>query len=299
MKAGFVTLLGRPNAGKSTLLNYLTGSELAAVSPKAQTTRTRLLGIVNDAERGQMVLVDTPGRGRFVPSALSELMTREISESLNEVDATVLVVDPFRDDLMSVDGLLEGISRKKKLVVWINKSDLQAVSVLPMARDRLAPFLQEFSDVTYLDGSAKTGVGTAELKALLWDQLQEHPAYFPFDDSVSDRPMRYFVSEKIREQLFFELREEIPYSAGVVVDEYEEGSDTHRIQATVVISRESHKSIVIGRGGDKIKTIGIRARRALEQFLGVHVYLNLRVKVSTDWQHNEREVRRITYGGLT
>jgi GTP-binding protein Era len=168
-----------------------------------------------------------------------------------------------------------------------------------MARERLAPFLSDFEDVSYLDGSAKTGVGTTGLKALLWDQLKDHPPYFPFDDSVSDRPMRYFVAEKIREQLFFELRDEIPYSAGVVVDEYEEGSDVHKIQATVVISREGHKSIVIGKGGDKIKTIGIRARRALEQFLGVHVYLNLRVKVSPDWMHNEREVRRIAYGGLT
>lgn len=298
MKAGFITLVGRPNAGKSTLLNFLTGTELAAVSPKAQTTRTRVLGIINDPARGQMVVVDTPGRGQFVPSALSNLMTQEITESLHAVDATVLVIDPLKDDLNTVESLLEGIARGAKLVVWFNKSDLRADPILSFGRDRLMPFLQDFRDVTFLEGSAKAGTGLDQLKDLLWSHLPEHPPYFPVDDSISDRPVRYFVSEKIREQLFFELREELPYSAGVVVDQYEEGADTHRIDATIVVARETHKSMVIGRGGEKVKSIGIRARRSLEQFLGVHVYLNLRVKVNRDWTQDENQVRRIAYGGL-
>jgi len=292
-RAGFVTLLGRPNVGKSTLLNRLVGAKIAIVTPKPQTTRHRIAGIVTE-ERGQIVFLDTPGIHR-PRTALNEWMMRAAERAAREADVVVHVVD----DRSRAEGeeerlareMLAGLATPRLLV--LNKADRLPEA---QAKERLGELL---AGGPYAEGfavSALTGEGVDRLLDALFRLLPPGSPFYPEDD-LSDLPMRFIAAEVIREKLFLALSDELPYSVGVAVEEYREdpASNLVRIRADVVVERPSQKAIVIGRGGRVLKEVGTAARRELEAQTGQRVYLELFVKVEKDWTRDERILRRLGY----
>jgi GTP-binding protein Era len=295
VKSGFIAIVGRPNAGKSTLLNRLLGAKVSIVTPKAQTTRERVLGILTEA-RGQVVFVDTPGIHRAREGGINEYMVSEAREAVESTAAVWYLVDP-KSELeheLAVLEILKGC--KAPVTILLNKSDLAAQRpaaealeprIVAAARElgiELAPARRI---------SAQTGDGVAELLEEAWSHLPEGPMYYPDPEQLSDRPERFFVAEKIREQLYLQLGDELPYSCAVEIEQFQE--EQSRIEATIHVERESQKGMVIGKGGLKIKAIGSGARQEIEAFLGKGVFLGLRVKVLKDWTKNAEALRRMGY----
>ena len=301
MRAGYVSIIGRPNAGKSTLLNRIIGEKIAIVSDKPQTTRTRILGAKNypeepaspkhpqGAEAGQIMFVDTPGIHRPL-HRMNVRMVDAAVETLREVDAVMLVHDastrPGHGDHY-VSKLLEEVTIPVVLV--LNKIDL-------VAKTRLLPVIEqlrqwrEFADIVPV--SAATGDGVEGLERLLLDKMPEGPPLYP-EDYLTDQPQRVLVSETVREKLLHHTREELPFSTAVVVDQYDEPDRPGgllKVYCTIYVETESQKPIVIGRAGSMIKQIGTEARKELEASLECKVYLDLRVKVKSDWRDDEREL---------
>jgi len=284
-KTGYVSLIGRPNAGKSTLLNRIVGEKVAIVSDKPQTTRNRILAVKN-YDTGQIVFVDTPGIHRPM-HRLNVRMVDTAVETLREVDAVVLLFDastrPGHGDEF-VSKLLEDI--KTPAVLVLNKIDL-------VAKARLLPLIEkaqawhDFAAIVPL--SAATGDGVERLEKVLLDVIPEGDPAFP-EDYLTDQPERTFVSETVREKLLQHTRAELPFSTAVVVDEFneEERARLLRLYCTIYVETESQKPIVIGRGGEMIKRIGTEARQDLETFFGTKVFLDLRVKVNPNWRDNDR-----------
>jgi GTP-binding protein Era len=292
-KAGFVALLGRPNVGKSTLLNKLVGAKVAIVTSKPQTTRDRISGILTE-ERGQVVFLDTPGIHR-ARTALNAYMVRTAERVAGEADVAVHVVDdrglaPGEEEKL-VRGVVERVTVPRVLVV--NKSDR-------MGREEAARLLARLTESgTYREGhlvSALSGSGLEPFLAGLFDLLPEGSAYYPEED-LSDLPMRFIAREVIREKLVESLEEELPYSVAVVIEDYKEEPEKGlvRIMAEVYVERESQKGIVIGRGGATLKKAGTLARLELERETGQRVYLNLFVKVVRDWTRNPSQLERLGY----
>lgn len=280
MKTGFVSLIGRPNVGKSTLLNRLIGEKLAAVSPKPQTTRRVVRGILNEA-RGQMVFLDTPGI--HVPKdPLGERMAAA-SKSAFETDLIVWMVFPHpprADD----KALLEDLKKSRKpILLAVNKIDgVAKPELLPV----LDGYMKLFSFAALFPISAVTGDNVPELLDHMFGMLPEGPAYFP-TDIVSDQAERFIASEMIREKVFRFTGEEIPYASAVQVGEFKERSDSLvAIEATIFVDKASQKKIVIGKNGDMIKKIGSAARSDIEAFLGKRVYLTLWVKEHRAWRED-------------
>jgi len=285
VKSGFVALVGRPNAGKSTLLNRIVGHKLAIVSDKPQTTRTRIAGVKNYPD-GQVVFVDTPGVHK--PTHRMNVRMVDIAlDAMREVDVLTLVVDVSVKEGPGDRHLLELVKQTRTpAILALNKVDLIAkAKVLPIIdRYRQAhPFL-EFVPISALDG---TNVDT--LERLFLQYLPEGEALYPAD-YVSDQSERFMVSEIVREQVLRFTRDELPFSTAVVVDKYEEpGADPiTNLYCTILVDRESQKPIVVGRGGSMIKQIGTAARVELERYLGARVYLDLHVKVKSEWRDDER-----------
>ncbi len=284
-RAGFVSLVGRPNAGKSTLLNRIVGAKIAIVSDKPQTTRTRILG-VKHADDGQLVFVDTPGIHRPL-HRLNVRMVDAAVETLREMDAIALVVDAassFGKGDEYVSGLLQKV--KTPVVLVLNKIDLVAKpQLLPIIEraQRWHPF------AATVPVSALTGDGVDRLEHVLLEQLPEGDPVYP-DDYLTDQPERALAAEIVREKVLRHTRDELPFSTAVAVDQFDESSrDTLlRIYCTIFVEQESQKPIVVGRGGDMIKRIGTEARHDLERFFDTKVFLDLRVKVNPDWRNNER-----------
>jgi GTPase len=299
MRAGYVSIIGRPNAGKSTLLNRMVGEKIAIVSDKPQTTRTRILGAKNyaaapasperphGAEAGQIMFVDTPGIHRPL-HRMNVRMVDAAVETLREVDAVMLVHDastrPGHGDHY-VSKLLKDVTIPVVLV--LNKIDL-------IAKARLLPVIEqlrqwrEFTDIVPV--SASTGDGVEALERLLLEKMPEGPALYP-EDYLTDQPQRVLVSETIREKLLHHTRDELPFSIAVVVDQYDEPDRPGgmvKVYCTILVETESQKPIVIGRAGSMIKLIGTEARKELEASLDCKVYLDLRVKVKSDWRDDER-----------
>jgi GTP-binding protein Era len=284
-KAGYASLVGRPNAGKSTLLNRIIGEKIAIVSDKPQTTRTRILGVKNYPD-GQIAFVDTPGIHRPL-HRLNVRMVDSAVETLREVDVIALVFDastrPGHGD-QYVSALLKDVQTPAVLV--LNKIDL-------VAKARLLPLIdqaQQWHDfAAIVPVSAATGDGVDRLERVLLDQLPEGEPGYP-DDYLTDQPERVLVAEAVREKVLQHTREELPFSTAVVIDEFneEERDRLLRLYCTIFVETESQKRIVIGRGGDMIKQIGTEARRDLEAFFGTKVFLDLRVKVSPGWRDNDR-----------
>ncbi len=292
-KSGFVALLGRPNVGKSTLLNRILGAKVAIVSPKPQTTRDRIAGILTE-ERGQIVFLDSPGIHR-ARRALNEHMVATAERIAAEADVAVHVVDDRRADGGEEEALVRGILSRAAVprVLVVNKADRMGAEGAAARRAVL------MASGLYREGfvvSAARGTGVGELVAYLFDALPEGPAFYPEED-LTDLPMRFIAKEVIREKLFRRLEAELPYSVAVAIEEYREEPEKGltRIRADIVVERESQKGIVIGRGGGMLKAIGTEARLELEKETGERVYLELFVKVEKDWSRNETKLRRLGY----
>jgi GTP-binding protein Era len=285
MKSGFVSLVGRPNAGKSTLLNRLVGQKLAIVSDKPQTTRNRITGVRN-FPGGQVVFVDTPGVHRPL-HRLNVRMVDAALESLRDVDVVAAVVDvtepPGAGDRYLLD-ILQKVAKPKVLV--LNKVDA-------VAKEKLLPIIERhhqaggFADIVPV--SALTGENVDRLESVLWSHLPEGEPLYD-EDYLTDQPERFFVAELVREQVLQHTRAELPFASAVMVDRFEEpdAKGLLRLYCTILVERESQKPIVIGRGGEMIKAIGTAARRELERFFDTRVFLDLRVKVRADWREDER-----------
>ena len=290
MKSGFVSLLGRPNAGKSTLLNRIVGQKLAIVSDKPQTTRTRVVGVKNYAD-GQVVFVDTPG----VHKPTHRLNVRMVDialESMREVDLLALVVDaavkPGKGDRYMLDLLKEAT---QPAILVLNKVDL-------VAKQKLLPVIdhyrREHPFVEIVPASSVDGTNIETLELLFLQYLPEGEPLYP-PDYLTDQTERFFVAEIVREQVLQLTHDELPFSTAVVVDRFQESTDDGRVDlyCTILVDRESQKPIVIGRGGAMIKQIGTAARAELEQYLEKHVYLDLHVKVKSEWRDDERVLDEI------
>jgi GTP-binding protein Era len=289
VKSGFVALVGRPNAGKSTLLNRLVGQKLAIVSDKPQTTRNRITGVRNFPE-GQVVFVDTPGVHRPL-HRLNVRMVDAALDALRQVDVVAAVVDAS-EPAGGGDRYLMAILRKihKPKVLALNKVD-----VLP--KEKLLPLIERYSTMGFADIvpiSALEGDNVDRLEQVLLSHLPEGAPFYD-DDYLTDQPERFFVSELVREQVLHHTHAELPFSAAVMVDKFDEPDEKGllRLYCTILVERESQKPIVIGRAGEMIKAIGTAARKELEQFFGTRVFLDLRVKVRADWREDERMLDEI------
>ncbi|HET9195321.1 MAG TPA: GTPase Era [Vicinamibacterales bacterium] len=290
MKSGFVSLLGRPNAGKSTLLNRIIGQKLAIVSDKPQTTRTRVVGVKNYPE-GQVVFVDTPG----VHKPMHRLNVRMVDiarESMREVDVLALIVDasvkPGKGDRYMLDLMKEAT---QPAILVLNKVDL-------VAKQKLLPLIdhyrQEHPFAEIVPASASDGTNVDVLEKLFLQYLPEGEPLYP-PDYLTAQSERFFVAEVVREQVLQLTHDELPFSTAVVVDRFDESADDERVDlyCTILVDRESQKPIVIGKGGAMIKQIGTAARAELERYLEKHVYLDLHVKVKSEWRDDERMLDEI------
>jgi GTP-binding protein Era len=294
MKSGFVSLIGRPNAGKSTLLNRLVGTKLAIVSDKPQTTRTRILGVRNYPD-AQVVFLDTPGIHRPLHRMNVRMMHTAV-ETMREVDVLGVVVDaaepPGKGDRFVVD-LIKDV--KVPIVLILNKIDL-------IKKTRLLPILDRYTKegrfAEMVPISASTGDNVDRLERVLIDRLPEGQALYPAD-YLTDQPERFLAAEIVREKLLQFTHAEIPFSSAVVIDRFEEATGRDgilRLYCTIVVDRESQKPIVVGRAGAMIKKIGTAAREELERFFSTKVYLDLHVRVKSEWREDDRVLSEIGIG---
>ncbi len=291
MHSGFVTIIGRPNAGKSTLLNSLVGEKLAIVTHKAQTTRSRITGIVNvkrKAKRpaGQVVFVDTPGVHK-PEDQLNKRMMQEVYDSLEGCDLILLIVDVTQKFGTGDEFVLDIVKRAKvKTFLLLNKIDLfEKTKLLPV----IEAWTQRFEFAQIVPISAEKELGKEELLTSVVNALPEGPKYFP-EDQITDQPERFIVAELIREQILINTAQEVPYASGVLIEKFEEGAKLYRISAVIFVEREGQKAIVIGKQGTMLKHIGTRARQQIERILGVKVFLELFVKVREGWRDSVRDV---------
>jgi GTP-binding protein Era len=285
MKSGFVSFIGRPNAGKSTLLNRLVGTKLAIVSDKPQTTRNRILGVKNYPD-AQVVFLDTPGIHRPL-HRMNVRMVDAAVDTIREVDVLGLVVDVAEPAGKGDKFVLDLVKHAKAPVFLIlNKIDL-------VKKSRLLPIIEQFSTAgtfaEIIPLSASTGDNVDRLERALIDRLPEGERLYP-EDYLTDQPERFFAAEIVREKLLQFTHAEIPFSSAVVVDRFEAPSDAKailKLYCTIVVDRESQKPIVVGRGGEMIKKIGTAAREDLERFFDSRVFLDLHVRVKSEWREDD------------
>src|SRR5438552_14098001 len=289
-RSGFVAVVGRPNAGKSTLVNRLVGQKIAIVTSKPQTTRNRIQGIVTKPE-GQIVFIDTPGLHE-ADSALGRQMMQEVAAALEGIDVLLLMVDASRTHPHADDLLLEKARRfSGKTILALNKVDrLPKPKLLPL----LDAFAKAFEFAAIVPISALKGDGCEELLEEILKQLPEGEPYFP-EDQVTDQPERFLVAEIIREKAIQVMYHEVPYALAVVIEKYEETAKLLRIEALMNVERDSQKKILIGHKGEMLKKIGTEARKELEAILGSKIYLGLFVKVAPDWRESPQKVRELDW----
>lgn len=288
-RSGYAALIGKPNVGKSTLINALLGQKISIVTRKPQTTRHRVLGILSEDEF-QLILLDTPGiiQPKY---GLQRAMMRSVTGAAQEADVLVFIIDATRQkiDFRTLD-LIAG----KPTILAVNKSDL-------VSQDQMLPLAQSYSEEAEFEEvipiSALKGKNLDRLVAAIVDRLPQGPPLYP-KDVVSEHPERFFVAEIIREKIFEQFRQEIPYSCQVNVVSFEERKQEKTlIHADIVIERDSQKGILIGKKGAALKQIGIRARIDIEEFLGEPIFLNLFVKVRADWRNKEAFLKSYGYDG--
>jgi GTP-binding protein Era len=294
--SGFVAIVGLPNAGKSTLLNALAGEKLAIVSPKPQTTRNRVLGVIHVPKQtgraaAQVVLIDTPGIHRPV-SSLGRKMMAEAREALEGSDLILVITDATRSE-RSDEFLLRLVKRSNhRAFLLLNKIDLlrEKSQLLPLIERRQKQ--HDFQEIIPI--SARRREGLDLLIEKLVRALPEGPRYFP-EDQITDQPARFMAAELIREQVLVRSRDEVPHSVTVIVDQYEESPRLTRIAATIYCEREGQKAILIGRQGQMLKTIGSAARREIERMLKTRVFLELYVKVQANWRESRAFVEQLDW----
>ncbi len=296
--SGFVCILGRPNAGKSTLLNALVGEKLAIISPKPQTTRNRILGIIHVPKQkgrpgGQVILIDTPGVHK-PDSSLGRKMMGEVREALEGCELILLIVDAPRKFGQGDRFVLDLVRRSGTPVfLLLNKIDL-----LRGEKEKLLPIideyrrLYEFREIIPLSARKREGLDVVLEKVI--QILPEGPRYFP-EDQVTDQPARFMAAEIIREQVLLETREEVPYATSVLIEQFEEGAKLTRIAAAIYCEREGQKGILIGRRGQMLTKIGKAARLQIEKMLSTRVFLELFVKVRPDWRESHQFVEELDW----
>jgi GTP-binding protein Era len=296
-RSGFVCILGRPNAGKSTLLNALVGEKLAIISPKPQTTRNRIQGIVHVPKRkgqdgAQIVLIDTPGVHK-PDSSLGRKMMVEVREALEGCDLVLFLMDTTHKldprDQFALDLIKQS---KTKAFLVLNKIDLvrEKAKLLPMIEEYRRFY--DFAEVIPISALKRNGLD--DLMKLVIRALPAGPAYFP-EDQVTDQPARFMAAEIIREQVLLNTKEEIPYAATVIVESFEESQKLTRIAAIIYCERDSQKRILIGKGGQMLKKIGTSARLQIERMLGTRVFLELFVKVQPGWRDSRSFVEELDW----
>jgi GTP-binding protein Era len=287
-KSGFVSIVGRPNSGKSTLLNRLVGEKISIVTDKPQTTRHVIRGIVTRPE-GQITFLDTPGIHKPM-HRMNERMMKSVRDAMADVDLIALIVDSsaaFGQGDEFVIELLKPVKTKK--ILLLNKIDRLAKNKLLPIMDRYSR-LDNFEEIIPI--SALSGENVETLVGQIFRHLPEGPMFYP-DDQLSDQPERAIAAELIREKLILVTEEEMPYSTAVLIDRFEESETLHRIFASIFVERESQKAIVIGKAGARLKEIGIEARKDLEAFFGKKVFLELHVKVKKNWRDDEETLRTL------
>ena len=289
-RSGFVAIIGRPNAGKSTLVNRLVGQKIAIVTSKPQTTRNRIQGIVSQPE-GQIVFIDTPGlhQGK---SALDRQMMQEVAAALEGIDVLLLMFDASSSEPRADELLLERARRfRGRTILALNKIDrLPKAKLLPM----MESFAKAFDFAAIVPISALKGSGCDELLREILNHLPEGSPYFP-EDQVTDQPERFLAAEIIREKAIQVMYHEVPYALAVFVEKFEETPKLLRIEALMNVERDSQKKILIGHKGQTIKRIGTEARKELEAILGAKIYLGLYVKVAPGWRGNPQKVRELDW----
>jgi len=289
-KSGFVAIVGRPNAGKSTLVNTLVGRKVAIVSPRPQTTRNRIQGILN-REDAQIVLIDTPGLHK-PDSVLSRQMMDETEHALDGIDILSLIVDASAEFGAGDRFSIEWVRRfKGPVFLLLNKVDAVSKPLLLPLIDRYRK-LFDFAEIFPI--SALTGAGCLDLVNAWLARLPEGPPHFP-QDQFTDQPERFLVAELVREKAIHATREEVPHAVAVLIDSFDESQDLIKIRATIYVERDGQKGILIGKGGEMIKRIGTLARKEIESILGARVFLELFVKVQPNWRQNRTLVRQLDW----
>ncbi len=287
-KSGFVSIVGKPNVGKSSLMNKLMGENLSIITAKAQTTRHRIMGILN-GEDYQIVYSDTPGilEPRY---SLHDAMMSFVKVSLEDADVILLVVelqDKYEEDLFK-----RFLKLTTPIVLVVNKVDLAKGS---QAEDKITYWREHLPNVReIIPVSAVSGVNVVRLLDVVKSLLPVHPPFFP-QDEFTDRPERFFASEIIREKIFLNYEEEIPYSSEVAINSFKDEPDILRISAQIYVERDSQKGIIIGKGGASLKKVGTEARRDLEAFFGKKVFLETHVKVAGNWRKEKNRLRQFGY----
>lgn len=288
-QAGFVNIFGAPNAGKSTMLNALLGEQLVITSPKVQTTRHRILGIFSEPNY-QIVFSDTPGI--IEPKyELHKKMMLQVKSALEDADVAILMHD-ITQPIEEIEAIANGLKLKVPSILLLNKSDL--LKDKKEVTDKLKEYKQKFPNYLVQTVSALTKSNLDKIVPFILKSLPVAPPYFP-EDSVSDRNTRFFVSELIREQIYDLYKEEIPYHTAVMIQTYEEKPNIHVIKADIIVTRETQKVILIGKGGALIKQLGIAARKKIEEFVGAKVHLELFVKVRPKWRDTENYLKEYGY----
>jgi GTP-binding protein Era len=290
-RSGFVSIIGRPNAGKSTLLNALVGEKIAIVSHKPQTTRNRIQGIVTIPKKGQIVFIDTPGVHK-PERTLNKRMMQEVYDALEGCDLILLMHDVTQRFSKDDEFTLELVKRAGILVILLlNKIDL-------IPKEKLLRIIAQFSQLhefkEIIPISAAKGSGLDILRQKVLENLSTGPHYFP-DDQMTDQPERFLAAEIIREQVLICAHQEVPYAATVMVEQWEEKPKLTRISAAIYVERDGQKAIVIGRGGEMLKRIGSNSRRELEKILNTKVFLELFVKVRAGWRDSRHFVEQLDW----
>jgi GTPase len=289
-KCGTVAIVGRPNVGKSTLLNHILGLKLAITSRKAQTTRHRLLGI-HTTENTQFIFVDTPGFQQKHLNALNKSLNKTVTQVLNEVDVVLFVIEPMK--LGEADEkVLNLLPKDKPVILVVNKADLMG------DKNNLLPLIQDFDllhpFVSIVPVSAKKNLYLDDLLEAIREQLPEQAAVYE-EDELTDKSERFLAAELIREKIFRLLGDEIPYSIAVEIEKFEMDKKLRRISAAIIVDKESQKPMLIGKGGAKLKQISTEARQDMEKLFGGKVFLETWVKVKGGWADNERALKSLGY----
>ncbi len=291
-KSGFVSIVGRANVGKSTLLNKILGEKVAIVSSKPQTTRTKIMGIHTEKDL-QIIFIDTPGIHK-AKNKLGEFMNKSAKQAAANVEVVLYMVDITKKDIESDKKAIEGLMlNNTNVILVINKIDL-------LAKSEILPFIQlysklyQFSEIIPI--SAQNGDGVERLLEIIKKFLPEGPKYFP-DDMITDQPERVIAAEMIREKLFILLQEEIPYGVAVEIEkmEYDEKRNLTDIIAAIHCEKQSHKRIIIGKNGSMLKRVGTEARMDIERFLNTRVFLELWVSVEENWRNRNNELKNFGY----
>lgn len=288
MKSGFVNIIGNPNVGKSTLMNALVGERLSIITSKAQTTRKRVMGIVN-GDNFQIIYTDTPG---IVNPAnkLHEQMMGFIGTALQDADLFLLVTE-VGENFKNKHVLDRVVNSNIPVILIINKIDLSDQETI---HEKISYWQEQIPRAIIVPCSATEGFNVDKIFDLILERLPEHPAYFPTDE-LTDRTMRFFVSEIVREKILLYYQKEIPYSCEVAVESYEEKEGIDNISCLIYVERESQKAILIGHQGKAIKKLGIEARRDIEEFTGKKCFLSLHIKVLKDWRNSDRALKSFGY----